>query len=395
MSHLENTGFNTKSVHAGCDPKKQLGAVSTPIYQTSTFAFENADHGAALFAGKQKGYIYTRIGNPTIENLENAVAALEGADYGLATSTGMAAVVTVYMALLSAGDHMISTAAVYGPSRCVMERDFGRFGVESSYVDTSNLDEIEKAIRPNTKLLFIETPANPTISITDLAKSVEIAQKHNIITVCDNTFATPMLQKPLDLGCDIVLHSMTKFLNGHGDVVAGMLVTRNNELYTRLRKCLHYHGGTMDPHQAWLVHRGLKTLGIRVERETENAMKIAKFLEEHPKVEWVLYPGLESHPQYDIYQKQMTGGGAVMSFGVKGGIVEGKKVMDSVELFTLAVSLGGIESLIQHPASMTHAGVSKEDRESAGITDSLIRISVGIEDYDDLRADLEHALSKI
>ena len=188
---------------------------------------------------------------------------------------------------------------------------------------------------------------------------------------------------------------MTKFLNGHGDVVAGMLVTKSEELYTRLRKCLLYHGGTMDPHQAWLVHRGLKTLGIRVERETENAMKIAKWLEQHPKVEWILYPGLESHPQYDIYKKQMTGAGAVMSFGVKGGLKEGKKVMDSVELFTLAVSLGGIESLIQHPASMTHAGVSKDELEKAGITDSLIRISVGIEDVEDLRADLEHALSKI
>ncbi|MCD4657147.1 MAG: PLP-dependent aspartate aminotransferase family protein [Planctomycetes bacterium] len=395
MSHLENAGFNTKTVHAGCDPSTQLGAVSTPIFQTSTFAFDNADHGAALFAGKEKGYIYTRMGNPTIENLESAVAALEGAKFGLATSTGMAAVVTAYMALLSAGDHMVSTAAVYGPSRTVMERDFRRFGIESSYVDTSNLDEIEKAIRPNTKVLYIETPANPTISITDIAGCVEIAKKHNLVTICDNTFATPMLQKPLELGCDIVLHSMTKFLNGHGDVVAGMLVTKSKELYTRLRSSLLFHGGTMDPHQAWLVHRGLKTLGLRVQRETENAMIIAKWLEQHPKVDWILYPGLESHPQYDIYKKQMTGASAVMSFGVKGGIEEGKKVMNSVELFTLAVSLGGIESLIQHPASMTHASVPKEEREKAGITDSLIRISVGIEDVEDLQADLEHALSQI
>ena len=395
MGHIENSGFNTKAVHAGCDPKEQKGAVSTPIYQTSTFAFENADHGAALFAGKEKGFIYTRIGNPTVENLEKAVAALEGGRHALATSTGMSAVTTLYMALLSAGDHMISTAAVYGPSRNVMERDFHRFGVESSYVDTSNLEEIEKAVKPNTKLLYIETPANPTISISDLAGCVEIAKKHNLITVCDNTFATPLLQKPLDFGIDIVLHSMTKFINGHGDVVAGMLVMNDDELFTKVRGCLLYHGGTIDPHQAWLVHRGLKTLGIRVERETENAMKVAEYLENHPKVAWVLYPGLKSHPQYAIYEKQMTGAGAVMSFEVKGGLEAGKTIMNSVELFTLAVSLGGIESLIQHPASMTHAGVSKENREASGITDGLIRISVGIEEFEDLKADLEQALAKI
>ena len=244
-------------------------------------------------------------------------------------------------------------------------------------------------------MLYIETPANPTITITDLEGCRKIADKHNLILVVDNTFATPVQQKPFDFGVDVIIHSMNKFLNGHGDVVAGMIVSKNEEIHKQIKKVLFYHGGTIDPHQAWLVHRGVKTLGIRVERETANAMKMAKYLESHPKVEWVLYPGLESHPQYDIYKKQMTGSGALISFGVKGGFEAGKKILNNVQIAALAVSLGGIETLIQHPASMTHAGVPKEEREEAGVTDELIRLSVGIEDYEDLQADIEHALSLI
>ncbi len=395
MEGYENLGPNTIAVHAGVHPHDSKFAVSTPIYQTSTFAFKNADHGAALFAGKEKGHIYTRIGNPTIDALEEAVAALEGGKYAIATSSGMSAICTVYSAFLGAGLHLVSTAAVYGPSRSVIEKDYSRFGVEFTYINTANLDEVEKAIKPNTKLLYIETPANPTMDVTDIAGCRKIADKHGLILVVDNTFASPVLQKPFDFGADIVLHSMTKFINGHGDVVAGMLVAKDEELYKKMLHVMQYYGGNMDPHQAWLVLRGLKTIGIRVEREQENAMKIAEYLAKHPKIEWIKYPGLASHPQKALIDKQMKGPGALMAFGVRGGFEAGKTLLNNVKVATLAVSLGGIETLIQHPASMTHASVPKESREAAGITDGLIRLSVGIENVEDLIKDLEQALAKI
>ena len=391
---FSHEGMFTAAAHAGGVDAK-TGSVMPPIYQTSTFAFENAMQGANRFAGKEEGYIYTRMGNPTIRVLEDTVAALEGGWGGLATSTGMAAVVAVYMTLLGKDCHIVGTDCLYGPSRCVIERDFSRFGVESSFVDTTHIENVRNAIRPNTKMLYIETPANPTIGMTDIAACAEIAHQHKIPLVVDNTFMSPYLQRPFELGADIIIHSMTKFLNGHSDVVAGIIVPKTQELYKALYKVLIYHGGTMDPHQAYLVLRGIKTLPLRMERCQENAVKMAELLEAHPKITRVLYPGLKSHPQYELGKRQMRGPGAVMSFEVKGGLEAGRNLIDHVHVPTLAVSLGGVESLISHPASMTHAGIARENREKAGITDGLIRFSVGCEDYQDLKDDMLSALQRI
>ena len=393
-SHLDKLVFHSKTIHAGQSTEANKGSVSTPIYQTSTFAFKDARHGAALFAKETEGFIYTRMGNPTTAALEENVAVLENGCGAMATSSGMAAITTIYMTFLGQGLHMVSTDCLYGPSRVVMERDFSRFGVKYSYINTSDLDEVKKAFQPNTKLLFIETPANPTIALTDIKASAEIAHEHGALLAVDNTFMSPYLQRPLDLGADIVIHSMTKFINGHTDVVAGMIVCKDKPVLEQTRSVLHYHGGTIDPHQAWLVQRGLKSLPLRMDKCQKNATKLARFLEDHPKVNWVKYPGLESHPQFELAKKQMDGPGALISFGVEGGFEAGQIVMNSVTLATLAVSLGGIETLIQHPASMTHAAMSREEREEAGITDELVRISVGCEDYEDLQADLVQALDK-
>lgn len=390
----KNLGFDSKLIHAG-DYDDAMGSAVTPIYQTSTFAFRNAKHGADLFAGREKGFIYTRIGNPTIEALENKLAELENGCGGIALSSGMAAVTTVYMAFLGQGEHIVCTSAVYGPSRAVLESHFSRFGVESTFVDSSNLQEIEDAIKPNTKLLYLETPANPTIALTDIKKASDIAHKHGILVVVDNTFSSPYLQKPLDLGADVALHSLTKFINGHADIVGGALIAKDPEVYQKLRKTMVFMGGNMDPHQAYMVIRGVKTLSLRVDKAQENAMKVADFLENHPKVAWVKYPGLKSFPQYDLAKEQMAGPGAMISFELKGGYDAGVTLMNNVHLALLAVSLGGVESLIQHPASMTHAGVPKEAREEAHITEGLVRYAVGIENVDDIIADLDQALAKI
>lgn len=390
----ENSGNQTKMVHGGSFDDKYLSA-TVPIYQTSTFAFHNAEHGAALFSGKGEGYIYTRLRNPTIEALEKAVAKLENGNGGIATSSGMAAVTTVYTAFLSQGDHLVAHNAIYGPSRSIMENIFSKFGIEYSFVDTTNPENVKNAIRENTKLVFIETPANPTMGITDIPAVSKIAHERNIPVCVDNTFCSPHLQRPLNLGADIVLHSMTKFINGHADVVAGMLITRTEEHYKKLRYTLVNLGGNMDPHQAFMVHRGLKTLGIRIDKAQKTALKVAEFLEDHEKVDWVKHPGLKSHPQHKLAKKQMDGFGSMISFGLKGGFEAGKTLMNSVNLALLAVSLGGVETLIQHPASMTHSKMSKEDRENAGISEGMVRFAVGIEDKDDIIMDLKQALEKI
>jgi len=391
--NTKNKGFSTKLIHAG-DFEDEFGSAVTPIYQTSTFSFKNTQHGADLFAGKEKGYIYTRIGNPTINALENKLAELENGYRGIALSSGMAAVSTAYMALLKQGDHLISTSAVYGPSRGVMESHFSKFGVEYSYIDTSDLSEIENAIQKNTKVLYLETPANPTIQITDIKRASELAHKHGILVVVDNTFCSPYLQKPLDLGADVVLHSLTKFINGHADIVGGAIIAKDKAIYNELRKAMVYMGGNMDPHQAYMVIRGVKTLALRIDKAQESAGIVADYLENHPKIEWIKYPGLKSFPQYQLALVQMQGFGSMISFGLKGGYDAGKRLMDSVKLALLAVSLGGVETLIQHPASMTHAGISKEQKLEAGITDGLVRFSVGIEDVNDIINDLAYALDR-
>ncbi|MFH1001515.1 MAG: PLP-dependent aspartate aminotransferase family protein, partial [Bacteroidota bacterium] len=352
--NTKNAGFNSKLVHAG-GMHDEKGSAVTPIYQTSTFAFQNADHGAACFSGESNGYIYTRLGNPNIDDLEKTVAELENGFGGIATSSGMGALNVIYLGLLASGDHIVSHNAVYGPSRGIMESFYPKFKVESTYVDATITENVIKAIRPNTKVLYIETPANPTIGITDLKAMAKIAKEHNLKLVVDNTFCSPYLQRPLDLGADIVLHSMTKFINGHADIVAGMIVTKTEADYKLLKPIMTNFGCNMDPHQAWLTRRGLKTLGIRIDRAQENAQKVAEYLENHPNVEWVKFPGLKSHPQYQLALEQMDGPGTMISFEVKGGLTSGKIVMDSVKMALLAVSLGGIETLIQHPASMTHS----------------------------------------
>ena len=385
-------GIASLAIHAGEEPDPVYGAVAAPIYQTSTFAFDSPEQGASRFAGKEKGYIYTRLGNPTIDRLHDKISALEGGIGALATASGMAAVSTLYFSYLSAGDHIVGTSSLYGPSRIIMEKEFYRFGVESTWVDTGDLDKVKESLRPNTKMVYVETPSNPTMRLTDLPAVAEICQERGILLAVDNTFATPILQRPLELGADISLHSVTKFINGHADVVGGLLVFKDKDVMARAIKPWQMLGGTMDPHQAWLVLRGAKTLKMRVECAQRNAMKVAEMLEEHPNVEWILYPGLESHPQYELAQRQMRGPGALISFGVNGGLEAGKKVLQAVQLCTLAVSLGGIETLIQHPASMTHAGMGADALAQAEIGQGLIRLSVGCEDCDDLLADLDQAL---
>ena len=386
--------LSSRVIHSGAI-KEQYKSVTVPIYQTSTFAFENVDQGAKCFTGEIDGFIYSRIDNPTVRVLEKDLAALENGEDGIATSSGMAAVTTLYMALLGKGAHMISTDAVYGPSSGVMEDHFSRFGVESSYVNTADPDNIIKAIKPNTKLLYIETPANPTMEITDISKCAKIAHEHGILVAVDNTFCSPYLQRPLDLGADIVIHSMTKFINGHADIVGGIIVVKDPALYKKVRAMMIVMGCCIDAHQAYLVMRGMKTLAIRIDRAQENAMKVASYLEKHPKVEWVKYPGLKCHPQYELAKNQMDGPGCMISFELKGGIAAGEKLLNNLKVAILAVSLGGVETLVQHPASMTHSKTPKEAREKAGITDGLVRYSVGIEDSEDLINDLKQALEKV
>lgn len=392
--HNKNSKTDTKLIHSG-SAKDQYGSVVTPIYQSSTFSFLNADDGADKFAKKIPGYIYTRIGNPTITDLETAMADLENGYGGIALASGMASVNLIYMGFLKSGDHVLASDAVYGPSRVVLETFYKQYNVESSFVNTASLEEIESHIKANTTLLYLETPSNPTMSITDIRQASEIAHRKNIVVAVDNTFSSPLLQRPLDLGADIVLHSITKFINGHADVVGGVVVAKTEEHYKKLRGLMILTGANMDPHQAFLTRRGLKTLSVRIERAEKNAMEIAKYLENHPKLLKVSYPGLPSHPQYELAQSQMSGFGALMAFELKGGFEAGKKLMNNVQLAILAVSLGGIETLIQHPASMTHASMTKESRYEAGITDGLVRLSVGIEDVRDIIADLEQALEKV
>lgn len=386
------SGDATRVIHSGHGPDPLYGSVSMPIYQSSTFAFETAELGASRFAGTEPGFAYTRLGNPTTQALERCVSELEHGCGGLATATGMAAVATTLAALLQRDTHVVATDAVYGPSRTLLEREFARFGVAADFVDTSDIANVAAALRPETRILYVETPANPTMAITDLAACVGLARPRGVLTVVDNSLSSPLLQNPLDWGADVVLHSLTKFLNGHSDVMGGIIVTRDKLLLRRIRDTLRLFGGTIDPHQAWLVLRGIRTLALRINCSQANAARVASYLEGHPRVAWVSYPGLKTHPQHELVRRQMRGYGAMLSFGLRGGLDAGRRMIDAVQLCTRAVSLGGVETLIQHPASMTHAGVHPAQRRSAGIGDELIRLSVGCEDSDDLIADLCQAL---
>jgi methionine-gamma-lyase len=394
---MKNAHFQsvyTSVIHAGQEPDSAFGGVSVPIYQSSTFAFASAEQGARRFAGQEEGYIYTRIGNPTTRALEDCVAHLEGGWGGLATASGMAAVTTAYLTFLGQGSHLISTDAVYGPSRTVIEKEFSRFGVEADFVDTSDLKNIERSLRPQTRLLFIESPANPTLRLTDIRACAQLARDKGLLLVVDNTFSSPLVQRPLELGADVVVHSLTKYINGHSDVVGGMIIAKREDHYRQVRRVLTLMGGTMDPHQAWLILRGVKTLALRIDKSQQNALELAHFLEDQPGIAWVNYPGLKTHPQHELARSQMSGFGSMICFGLAGGYESARRMINSVKLCKLAVSLGGVESLIEHPASMTHAGVPKEEKEKAGITDDLVRLSVGCEGVEDLKSDLEQALAQ-
>jgi methionine-gamma-lyase len=385
----------TKAIHAGQLERPVYGEVSVPIFQTSTFAFPSAEEGAARFSGAAPGYIYTRMGNPTVHALEENLAALENGHAALATATGMAAITTVFLSLLSHQDHLVASDCLYGPTEVIIEAELPRFGMAATLVDTSNLSAIEPALRPNTRLIYIETPTNPTMKITNIRGAAAIAHRHGALLAVDNTFCSPYLQRPLEQGADVVVHSLTKYLSGHSDVLGGMIVVKDEELYRRIKRVLTLFGATMDPHQAWLILRGVRTLPLRMEKAQENALKLAEFLSRHPKVTWVRYPGLPDHPQCDLAKEQMDGFGAMLCFGVQGGLEGGRILLNQVRLITMAVSLGGVESLIEHPASMTHAAVPREKRERASILDELVRLSVGCEDFSDLCADLDQALNKI
>lgn len=389
---MDYENFETICVHSDGKGDERSGAVITPIYQTSIFKFPSAEEGSKRFL-TGKGYIYTRLKNPTIEQLERTLAKLEKGVMALATATGMAAVSTLYFALLNKGDHMIGTDCIYAPSRVIMEKEFSRFGIESSFIDTSNLNLLKKTIKKNTKLIYIETPANPTLKITDIKKCAEIAHSNGALLAVDNTFSSPILQNPISFGADIVLHSLTKFINGHSDVLGGILIFKDKNLGEKVKKVLLNLGGTMDPHQAWLILRGIKTLPLRVLKAQENAKKVAQILEKHPAIETVYYPGLKSFSQRILARRQMKGPGSMITFVLKGGSSAGVKLLNNLNVPALAVSLGGIESLIQHPASMTHSGLSDKQRKEAGISNGLVRLSVGCEDLDDIINDLKEGLN--
>lgn len=383
-------GYNTRILHAGHVVDPATGSHAMPIYQTSTFVFENADQGAERFGGAP-GYKYSRLGNPNTDRLAEKIAALENAEMGLCFGSGMSAISHVMVHLTKSGDHVIAADAIYGATFALFERTLkGRYGVEMSWVDTSSVEAVKAAIKPNTKVIYLETPANPTLKMADIRAIADLIEGTDIKIVVDNTFMSPYFQRPIDLGAHVSLHSATKYLGGHGDVVGGIVVG-----YADIMKGLFVDlkelGGIMGPNDAFLIDRGVKTLALRMERHNENAMKVAEFLEGHPEVVAVYYPGLESHPQHELAKRQMSGFGGTLSFEVK-SFDKGKSTMNNVKLAHLAVSLGDVHTLIQHPASMTHAIMPKAEREAVGITDGLIRLSVGIEDAEDIIADLDQAL---
>ena len=393
---MKKLGLGTTAIHAGT-LKNLYGTLAMPIYQTSTFIFDSAEQGGRRFALEEAGYIYTRLGNPTTTVLENKIAVLEEGEAGVAMSSGMGAISSTLWTVLKAGDHIVTDKTLYGCTFALMNHGLTRFGVEVTFVDTSNLDEVKNAMKKNTRVVYLETPANPNLKIVDLEALSKLAHTNpNTLVIVDNTFATPYMQKPLKLGADIVVHSVTKYINGHGDVIAGLVVT-NKELADQIRfvGLKDMTGAVLGPQDAYYIIRGMKTFEIRMERHCANAKKVVEFLNKHPKIEKVYYPGLETHPGYEIAKKQMKDFGAMISFELKGGFEAGKTLLNNLKLCSLAVSLGDTETLIQHPASMTHSPYTKEEREAAGITDGLVRLSVGLENVEDIIADLEQGLEKI
>ncbi|MBO1063268.1 MULTISPECIES: cystathionine gamma-synthase [Nostocales] len=376
--------FETKAIHEGQKPDAQTGAVIVPIYLTSTYQQEAI--------GQHKGYEYSRTGNPTRQALEDALAALENGKFGLAFASGLAATTTI-LSLLKTGDHIIAGDDLYGGTYRLLEKVVTNWGVTTTYVDIDHINDFETAIQPNTKLIWMETPTNPLLKIIDIAALAKVAHEHNLILVVDNTFASPYFQQPLNLGADIVVHSTTKYLGGHSDIIGGAVVTSNEELYQQIKFYQNAIGAVPSPFDSWLVLRGIKTLAVRMREHEKNALFLAKFLEQHPKVERIYYPGLPSHEQYHLAKSQMSGFGGMISLELKGGFDEVEKFASRLQLFVLAESLGGVESLLCYPSKMTHGSLPETERLKRGIKDNLVRLSVGIEHYLDLQADLENSLS--
>lgn len=395
-SDMKGMGFATKAIHGG-HMKNEVGSLASPIYQTSTFVFDSAEQGGRRFALEEEGYIYTRLGNPTNTELEEKVALLENGEACMSMASGIGAITSCLWTALKAGDHVVASETLYGCTFAFLNHGLTRYGVDVTFVDTKDPENVRKAMRNNTRVVYLETPANPTLDISDIETISNIAHEvENCLVIVDNTFCTPYIQRPLELGADLVVHSATKYLNGHGDVIAGFVVGDKEFIdEVRLFGVKDMTGASLSPFDAFLITRGIKTLEIRMDRHCENAFKVAEFLESHPVVESVYYPGLKSFPQYELAKKQMSLPGAIISFEIKGGLEDGKKVMNSVNLCALAVSLGDTETLIQHPASMTHSPYTEEERAAAGITDGLIRLSIGLETPEDIIADLKQALDSI
>lgn len=397
MENLKNKKFATKAIHGGHKKDPVSGALTTPIYQTSTFVFDSAEQGGRRFALEEDGFIYSRLGNPTNAQLEEKMALLENGEACMSTGSGIGAITSALWTALKAGDHIVASKTLYGCTYAMLNHGISRYGVEVTFVDATNLDEVKGAMKENTKVVYLETPANPDLKLVDIEAISKIAHEvEGCMVFVDNTFCTPYLQRPIELGADVVVHSATKYLNGHGDVIAGFVVGKKDFItQVRLFGVKDMTGSVLSPFDAYLILRGMKTLQIRMDRHTKNAIEVAKFLESHPNVETVSYPGLESFLQYELAKKQMDMPGGMIAFEVKGGLEGGKKLLNSLELCTLAVSLGDCETLIQHPASMTHSPYTQEERAEAGISEGLIRISVGLEDAEDIIADLKQGLDRL
>jgi cystathionine gamma-synthase/cystathionine gamma-lyase len=376
--------FETRAIHEGQAPDPATGAIITPVYQTSTYQQEAI--------GKHKGFEYSRTGNPTRKALEEAIASLEGGEYGLAFASGVAATMAVF-SLLETGDHLIAGDELYGGTYRLLEKFFRRWGVEVTYADVDDIDTFSKALQKNTKLVWIETPTNPLLKVVDLKKLSEIARDADILLAVDNTFATPYFQRPLELGADIVVHSTTKYLAGHSDIIGGIAITSNERIYRQVKFYQNAAGAVPGPWDSWLVLRGIKTLAVRMREHEKNALYLAEYLEKHPKIERIYYPGLPSHGQHRLAKKQMTGFGGMISVELRGGFPEVEKFVSRLRLFLLAESLGGVESLVCYPPRMTHSALSRDERIKRGIKDNLVRLSVGIENKIDLKEDLQKALS--
>jgi methionine-gamma-lyase len=389
---MNRHNLQTLAVHAGESPDPTTGALVPPLYFATTFHLGTTENGAAVFSGEKEGYVYTRWANPTVTVLEKRIAALEQGEAAVATASGMAAITTALLANLKSGDHVVAAKAIYPSTFAVLSQDFSAYGIETTFVDATDIENVADAIRPATRVVYMETPGNPLLALCDLEEIARIARNAGAVSICDNTFATPVNQTPLTLGIDIVLHAATKYLCGHGDAVGGLIVGKRDFVERTRTHTLRYFGGILAPFNAYLIARGITTLPLRMKQHNENALRVAQFLHDHSAVASVSYPGLAFHPQHHIAKKQMRGFGGMVSFELKGGLDAGARMMDRVKLCSLATSLGDARTLISHPATTSHVVLSREDRLKQGVTDGLVRLSVGIEDVEDIIADLSQAM---